>query len=182
MFLLILGMALWWAAHLFKRIAPERREAMGMQGMVIMTVVLTLATILMIIGYRNSSGPVWWGRSPALVGINNLLILFAFYLFAASGMKTRITEVIRHPQLVGFALWAVAHLLINGDLPSFVLFGGLLIWALAEIVVINRDSSWTRPTGPFPMRKEIMAAAGAIIVMLVVGMIHYWLGYNPFGG
>lgn len=76
----------------------------------------------------------------------------------------------------------MAHLLINGDLPSFVLFGGLLIWALAEIVVINRDSSWTRPTGPFPMRKEIMAAAGAIIVMLVVGMIHYWLGYNPFGG
>lgn len=103
MFLLILGMALWWAAHLFKRIAPERRAAMGRQGMVIMTVVLTLATILMIIGYRNSSGPVWWGRSPALVGINNLLILFAFYLFAASGMKTRITAVIRHPQLVGFS-------------------------------------------------------------------------------
>ena len=39
-------------------------------------------------GYRLADGPVWWGPTPALKGINNLLILLAFYLFAAAGMKT----------------------------------------------------------------------------------------------
>lgn len=182
MFVLILGVALWWAAHFFKRVAPQKRAAMGNPGRGVVTALLILSVILMIIGYRASSGPVWWGPSPALVGINNLLVLAAFYMFAASGMKTRITSVIRNPQLTGFSLWAVAHLLVNGDLPSFILFGGLLIWASVEIAVLNRASVWVRPTGPFPVRKEIMAAAGAVIVMLVVGMIHYWLGYWPFGG
>ena len=32
MFLLILGIALWIAAHVFKRFAPERRAAMGEKG------------------------------------------------------------------------------------------------------------------------------------------------------
>jgi len=31
------------------------------------------------------------------------------------------------------------------------------------------------------VRKEIMAVVGAVIVMLVVGLIHRLLGYNPFG-
>ena len=62
-------------------------------------------------------------------------MLIAFYLFAASGMKTRVTAMTRHPQLIGFSLWAVAHLLVNGDLPSLVLFGGLLVWALVEMAL-----------------------------------------------
>lgn len=183
MLILILGVALWWAAHLFKRIAPERRAAMGAQGRGAVTAALVLSVGLMIWGYRIAGGPVWWGRSDALVGINNLLVLLAFYLFAADGMKTRVTALIRHPQLTAIAIWAVAHLLVNGDLPSFVLFGGLLAWALVEMVVINRASpGWTPPAGPFPARKEAMAAAGAVIVMLVVGLIHGWLGPWPFGG
>ena len=70
----------------------------------------------------------------------------------------------------------------NGDLPSFILFGGLGLWALVEIAVINRAvPDWTPPAGKVPPRKEIMAAAGAVIVTLVVGLIHAWLGYSPFG-
>ena len=113
---------------------------------------------------------------PASVGINNLLVLLAFYLYAADGMKTRVTAWLRHPQLTAFSLWAFAHLLVNGDMPGIVLFGGLLVWALVEMVVINRAVPvWNRPRGPFPARKEAMAAAGAVIVTLVVGMIHGWL-------
>lgn len=182
MLILILGVALWWAAHLFKRISPRKRAELGERGRGPVTILLILSVILMIWGYKIAGGPVWWGRSPALVGINNLLVLAAFYLFAASGMKTRITASLRHPQLSGFALWAFAHLLVNGDLASFVLFGGLLIWALVEMAAINRAERWTPPVGPFPARKEIMAAAGAVIVTLVIGLIHGWVGPVPFGG
>ena len=182
MTMLILGVALWWGAHLYKRMAPEQRAAMGNSGRGLITLLLVVSVILMVLGYRSADGPVWWGRSPALVGINNLLVLAAFYLFAAAGMTTRVTSVIRNPQLTGFSLWAVAHLLVNGDMSSFILFGGLLIWALVEIMVLNRSTPWVRPTGPFPARKEAMAAVGAVVVMAVVGMIHGWLGYWPFGG
>ena len=46
---------------------------------------------------------------------------------AATGM-TRIT---RHPFLWGVAVWAVAHLIANGRLADIILFGGLLVTALA---------------------------------------------------
>lgn len=182
MVLLISGVALWWAAHLFKRVAPERRAALGDKGKAVIAVLLVLSVFLMARGYGQADGPVWWGRSPATTGINNLLMLVAFYLYAADGMGTRVTAWIRHPQLTGFSLWAVAHLLVNGDLASLILFGGLLAWALVEIVLLNRAGAWKRRSGPFPARKEIMAAAGAVVVMLVVGLIHGWIGPWPFGG
>jgi uncharacterized membrane protein len=182
MVLLISGVALWWAAHLFKRVAPERRAALGDKGKGLVAVLLVLSVFLMARGYGQAEGPVWWGRSPATTGINNLLMLLAFYLYAADGMGTRVTAWIHHPQLTGFSLWAVAHLLVNGDLASFVLFGGLLAWALVEIMLLNRAGAWKRRTGPFPARKEIMAAVGAVVVMLVVGLLHGWIGPWPFGG
>lgn len=181
MLILILGVALFWGAHLFPLFAPERRAAMGKPGRGLIAAALVLSTILMIWGYKISDGPYWWGRSAAMVGINNLLIFAAFYLFAASGMKTRVTAWIRHPQLIGFSLWALAHLLVNGDLPSLILFGGLLIWALVEIVLLNRSKNWTPPTGPFPVRKEIIAVIGTIVVVAVIGVLHGMLGPQPFG-
>lgn len=181
MLILILGVVLWWAPHLWKRFAPEQRARLGNKGIAIVSGLLILSMILMIWGYRVADGPVWWGPSAALKGINNLLVLFSFYLFAAAGMKTGSARHIRHPQLLGFAIWAFAHLLVNGDLPSFVLFGGLLLWAVVQIVMINRaQPDWTPPPKA-PLRKEVMAVAGTLMVFILVGLIHMWLGYNPFG-
>lgn len=183
MIFLILGLALWAGAHLFKRLAPETRARMGDRGRGAVTMTLFAAIVLMVLGYRMAEGPVWWGRTPALTGINNLLVLIAFYLFAAAGMKTRVTRLTRHPQLIGFSLWAVAHLLVNGDLPSFILFGGLLIWALSEIAVIEASEPPAAPSPePAPLSKEIMAVVGALLVFGVVGAIHVFVGPNPFGG
>jgi uncharacterized membrane protein len=180
MTLLILGVLLWAAAHLFKRIAPAARARMGDAGKGLIAVALVLAIVLMVLGYRGAAGPEYWGRTPALTGINNLLMLLAVYLFAVSGMKTRLARVIRHPMLTGVKTWAVAHLLVNGDVPSFILFGGLLAWAVVEVIVINRQTEWVKPA-PAPMGKEIGAAIGAVIVFALIGYVHGWLGYPPFG-
>lgn len=182
MLLLILGLALWWGAHFFKRTAPRTRGSMGASGKGAVAAGVILSVVLMVIGYRSAGGPVWWGPSPMLNGINNLLVLIAFYLFAAAGAKSRIGVRMRHPQLTGFSLWAFAHLLPNGDLPSFVLFGGLLLWALVEMAVINRaEPDWTPPEREIPMRKEWTTALAALVVYVVVGLIHGWIGPNPFG-
>lgn len=182
MTLLILGVALWWAAHFFKRVAPDQRAAMGNAGRGVVTVALIASVGLMYWGYGQAAGgPVWWTRHPALVGINNLLMVLAFYFYAASGSKTWITRKVRHPQLTGFKIWAVAHLLVNGDLRSLVLFGGLLAWAVVSVIVINRATPEWTPPAPRPVAKEFVAIAATLVVTVVVMLIHNWLGVQPWG-
>ncbi|MBV7410825.1 NnrU family protein [Maritimibacter sp. DP1N21-5] len=181
MIVLILGVLLWSGAHLFKRLAPDARARMGDKGRGLVALASLAGIVLMVIGYRMADGAVHWGRTPALVGINNLLVLLAVYLFAASGMKTWITSKIRHPQLTAVKAWALAHLLVNGDVPSYVLFGGLLVWAVLEVILINRAARPAKATGPFPMGKEIGAVVGAVVVFGVIAWVHTWLGYPVFG-
>ena len=181
MTLLILGLILWSGVHFWKRLAPASRANMGDNGKWVVTVGAVLGIVLMVIGYRAAEGAVYWGRTPAMTGINNLLMILAVYLYAASGAKTRITRTIRHPQLTAVKLWAVAHLLVNGDVPSFVLFGGLLAWAVVEVILINRaNRDWTPPPA-VPMKKEITAVVATVVVFVIIAAVHAWLGYNPFG-
>ncbi|MBU2991776.1 NnrU family protein [Octadecabacter sp. 1_MG-2023] len=181
MTLIILGLALWAGVHFWKRVAPDHRAAFGEKGKGIVAIGSVIAIVLMVIGYRMADGAGFWGRSSAMTGINNILMLFAFYLFAASGKGTRITRIIRHPQLTAMVVWSIAHLLVNGDTTSFVLFGGLGIWAVAEMVVINRAQG---PRGAYhapPIKSEVIAAVATLVVFSIVAGIHLWLGYNPFG-
>lgn len=181
MVLLVIGVALWWAAHLFKRIAPGLRASMGEPGKGAVSLALVLSVALMVIGYRQADAVMWWAPTPMLKGINNLLVLAGFYFFASAGVRNRLGTRMRHPQLTGFSLWAVAHLLVNGDLPSLVLFGGLLLWAIVEIVVINASAPWQPDPLPVPRRKEWTSALAAVAAFLVVGLVHGWIGPNPFG-
>lgn len=179
--LLILGVLTWSGAHLFKRLAPARRAAMGEGGRGLVSVLSLLAIVLMVLGYRWADAVWLWSPPEFLRHVNNLAILIAFYLFAASGMKTRITRVIRHPQLTAVKLWAVAHLLVVPTLAGLILWGGLLAWAVVSVIVINRASrDWVRPP-PASVGKEIGAVVGAVVVMGVVGWLHGWLGPWPFG-
>ncbi len=182
MILLILGVALWWAAHLFKRLAPGPRAAMGDAGKGVVAVALVASVVMMYYGYGSAkeTADVWWGRSPALVGINNLLMVLAVYLYAASGTKAALARKIRHPQLTAVKTWAVAHLLVNGDLPSFILFGGLMAWAVVSVILINRaQPDWTPPVAK--PGAEWKAIAGTVVVMAVLMLVHNWLGYQPWG-
>ena len=181
MIVLLAGLILWSAVHFWKRLAPDHRATFSDKGKMIVAIGSVVAIVLMVIGYRAAEGPVFWGRSAALTGINNLLMIFAIYLFAASGAKTKITKAIRHPQLSAVVVWAAAHLLVNGDAESFVLFGGLALWALWEMRVINRA---TGPRGPYhavPVKKEVTAIVATVVVTIVVSGVHTLLGYNPFG-
>ena len=184
MTLLISGVALWWAAHLFKRLLPGVRGKLGEPGKGLVTILIIASIVLMVLGYRAAVGPVYWGRTPMWVGINNLLMILAFYFYAASGAKGAkiwLGTKVRHPQLTGFSIWAFAHLLVNGDLPSFVLFGGLLSWAIVQVLVINaQEGPWDRPPQA-PAKKEVVAVVITLVVTAVVMGIHYALGVTPWG-
>lgn len=184
--LLVAGLALWSGAHYWKRFAPASRARFGDKGKGLVAVALVLAVVLMVLGYRGAEGPVWWGRSGALVGINNLLMLVAFYIYASGATppgrpRNGVGTMLRHPQLIGFSIWAVAHLLPNGDLASVVLFGGLLLWALVQIALINRAvPDWTPPAWGGRASEIRIAAIAAVVVVVTMG-IHHWLGVTPWG-
>lgn len=180
MTLLLLGLLIFAGIHLWKRLAPGSHAALGGRGKGVVALGALLGIVLMVIGYKAWDSSQVWAPAGWLTHLNNLLVVLAFYLFAASGMRTWAARVNRHPQLTAVTLWAVAHLLVNGDVASMVLFGGLLLWAVAEILLINRaEPAWTPPP-PAPARKELMAVVGTVVVVAVVGLIHGWIGPWPF--
>ncbi len=186
MFWLILGVALWWAAHLFKRVVPGQRAALqdrlgdGSKGIV--ALVLLVSVVLMVSGYRGADFiPVYDPPGWAL-HLNNLMMLIAVILFGMGSSKGRMRAWLRHPMLTGFAVWALAHLLVNGDLASVILFGGLLIWVPVEMVVINRSAdTWVRPEPGAPAG-DIRLIIISVVVFAVIGALHGWLGPWPFPG
>lgn len=183
MILTILGLLLWSGSHLFKRLAPDARAAMGDRGKGLVSLLSLAGIVLMVIGYRGWDGDFLWNRAAWMTGVNNLLMLVSLYLFAAAGMKTAVARRYRHPQLTAVILWAAAHLLVNGDVPSLVLFGGLALWAILSIVLINRaEPRWAPPAAAPNAGKEAGAAIGAVVVTVALGYAHIWFGLSPFGG
>ena len=83
--------------------------------------------------------------------------------------------------LTGVFIWAVAHLLVNGTTRALVLFGGLGIWALLEIVLINkRDGAYTKPDSPGFSEELKGTFFSAGILMLILLLHPYFAGVTPF--
>jgi len=182
MVMLSVGVVLWSAAHLLKRLAPNFRARLGTAGRLLVTIVILAALVLMIQGYPSAQGPVWWGRQTPLVGVNNLLVYLGFYCIAGKAVGARVAGVIRHPQLTAVSLWAIAHLLVNGDAPSLVLFGGLLAWSVASIAVINHQDG--KPALPKPTPSLLREIAAVVITLALYGAtayVHGVLGYPVHG-
>jgi len=180
--LLILGVTLWWAAHFFKRLLPAQRAAMGDRGKGLVALAIAASIVLMVIGFRMADYVHVWSPPAWTIHLNNLLVLIAIWMMSPASKKGLILNKLRHPMLAGFRLWAIAHLLVNGDLASIVLFGGLLLWGLLEVVVINRaEPDWT-PAAPGSLAKDAMFMAASVVLLVIIGYIHGWLGYWPFPG
>ncbi len=182
MALLIVGLLIWVGAHIFKRVAPEQRAAMGDTGKLIVTVALVISIGLMIWGYRGAAFIPVWSPPSFMVHINNLLMLVALFVFGMSATTGRLRGKMRHPQLTAVKIWAVAHLLVNGDLASIILFGGLLAWAVLEVIIINRaEPVWNRPK-PGEAKKDVLLVVITLVSFVVIAAIHAWLGVWPFPG
>ncbi|AHM04093.1 NnrU family protein in cluster with Mesaconyl-CoA hydratase [Roseibacterium elongatum DSM 19469] len=178
--LLILGIALWIGGHLFKRLVPAKRAAMGDKGKGLVAVALLAAIVLMVIGYRSAALVTVWVPPSFMIHISNLLVLIGFWFFALSGVAGTMSARVRHKQLTGVKSWAVGHLLVNGDLASILLFGGMLFWAVLSVILINKaEPTWERPANP-SVKNDAIAFGVALVLYGIVALIHTWLGYYPF--
>jgi len=149
--LLVAGVLLWSVVHLFPAIATGGRRALvarlgdgPYRGLFALLIVCSLVCI--VLGWRSTTPVAVYTPAPAMRSVTLGLMVVALILFVSARAPTDIKRLIRHPQLTGVLTWAVAHLLSNGDSRSLVLFGGIGVWTIVEMFVINaRDGRWRKP-------------------------------------
>ena len=183
---LVLGIFLWSVMHFIPAIAVDFRKDMiakvgekPWKG--VFALLMFFSLYLVISGWKATIPeslylPPTWGRHATA-----LFVLVAFVLFSASHGANNIKRLIRHPQLTAVACWGIGHLLANGEARSIVLFGGLAVWAIIEIFLLNRrDGAWVKPD-PVPRKKDIIAVVAGLVVYIVFAAAHQWLfGVSPF--
>ena len=186
MTVLIIGVLTWSLVHFIPTLAPSLRQSItgrlgenGYKGVFSLLILAALA--LIVIGWRSTPEqfvyvlPVW----SRTLGFG--LMIVAFLLIGAAHYPTRIKQVIRHPMLTGVIVWSISHLLINGTTRAFVLFGGLGLWALLEIILINRrEGPYTRPEAP-PLSTELRGVLISSVIFVVVLFVHpYFTGVTSY--
>ncbi len=177
MTLMIIGLGLWWASHLFPIYLADRRARviarLGAGPYKALFALVSLgALVLMVVGYRQADLVNVWTPPLWTTHLNNPLMLLALFLMDASKFKSNARHYIRHPMLTAVKVWAVAHLLVNGDLASIVLFGGVLGWAVVAMIGSNRrDGAWERPPKG-SMAGLVRHGVFTVVVLLVIVATH----------
>jgi len=183
---LALGVLLWSVVHLFPAVAVGRRKALIDQmgeypykG--IFTLLLILSLYLIISGWGSTvpeeifyTAPEWGGHAAGL------LVFIGFILFFAPYPPNNLKRILRHPQLIGMVCWGAGHLLAIGSPRSIVLFGGLTIWALVEIVLINRrDGEWIKPDKVSHLKDLSLVLFGSLAFAVFLFTHHLMFGGDP---
>ena len=101
-----------------------------------------------------------------------MLVWPAAIFLVAAYIPGHIKRVLKHPMLVGVKLWAVAHLIANGDLGSIILFGSILAWAVFDRITLKHrtDPGAPRiPQGGWP--SDVIAVIIGSLLYLVLGLL-----------
>lgn len=185
MTLLILGLVLFLGAHTFTTMRGARAAAIGRLGegayKGLYSVVSAAGLVLIVIGFGSyrSVGyiQVWTPPRAIFHPIALVLLWFAFVALAAAyAPPSRIKAVLRHPMLVGVKAWALSHLLVNGDLGSILLFGGLLAWAVYDRVALKRRNDADAAPAGWSMNDALVVAIGTAAYVLM-----FWLHDSVIG-
>src|SRR3954453_14024739 len=149
---MILGLALFLAAHVFGRNREARAQAIARLGEGTYKILYSLVSLaglaLIVWGFAHYRATGWidgWYPPKAMKHITVALMLPAVILVAASYIRGRIYVTLKHPMLAGVKLWAAAHLLANGDLGSIILFGSFLGWAVFDRISLKHRTDSGSP-------------------------------------
>jgi uncharacterized membrane protein len=189
---LILGLVLFIGVHSLRIFAGSWRDAqvarmgeMPWKGVFALFSIAGLAMIAWGYGLARVDPVVLWVPPPWTRHLAALLTLPAFILLVAAYVPgSHIKAKIGHPMVAGVKIWALAHLLANGNLADVALFGAFLIWAVADFASSRRRDrlagrsyvaqGWSRD-----------AAVAGIGLLAWAGFAfwgHVWLiGVKPFG-
>ncbi|HOV03579.1 MAG TPA: NnrU family protein [Kaistiaceae bacterium] len=186
MTVLIIGLILFLGVHMVPAF-PDLRRALhdrlgegAYKGLFSLASLVGLAVLIWGYGLARAAGPaILWEPPAFLRHIEHLLMLIAFIVLTAAYVPGRIKAKLRHPMLVAVKTWAFAHLLVNGDAASILLFGAFLAWAVFDrISVARRERAGLLPAQlPVgPVKNDIIAVAvGTLVFLAFFFKLHIWL-------
>ncbi|KDA00602.1 NnrU family protein [Hyphomonas polymorpha PS728] len=184
---LILGIIIFFGAHLFSafRSRAPGKDLKARLGygpfMGLYSLVSAVGLGMMIWGFGAARpAPILYSPPTGLAHLNLALMLPAMILLAAAYLPTgRIKKAVKHPMLAAVKIWALGHLLANGELNSVLLFGSFLAYGVIDrIAVKKRGDIGPGPDAPVSAIGDIGAVvigAGAYAVILL------WLHPILFG-
>jgi uncharacterized membrane protein len=179
--IMIAGLALFIGAHVLTTLRDARAAAiarLGEGGYKIVYSLVSLAGIALAAWgfglYRATGWINVWHPPVALRHLALALMLPAVILVVASYIRGRIYTTLKHPMLAGVKLWAVLHLLSNGDLGSIILFGSILAWAVYDRISLKRRADPGAPPIPVDgLRNDVIAVViGAVVYAALTYVFH----------
>jgi uncharacterized membrane protein len=193
MLVLVLGLVIFLGVHSVSIVAPGWRTAtvarLGERPWKgLYSVASAVGLVLIVVGYGMARRePVVLYAPPA--GMRHaalLLMLPVFPLLFAAYLPGRIRNAAKHPFLLAVKLWAVAHLLANGMLADVLLFGGFLVWAVADRISVKRrpvvDAHEVPAAPPRAFNDAIAVVGGLLVYVVFIFSAHRWLtGVSPLG-
>ncbi len=188
--ILIAGLIVMLGAHIFVTFREARDgviRTLGLSGYrAAFSLVSLIGLALIVWGYAvyraHGMIPVWsppfWMRHVTVS-----LMLIAVILVTAAFIPSHIKAWAKHPMLAGIKVWAFAHLLVNGDLGSILLFGGFLAWAVYARIAAKRRNDLGPRTAPAGWINDGLVVVIGIVVYLLLGFYFhpYVIGVRVFG-
>lgn len=172
MALFLAGLAIFFGSHLYTALARGPREALvkklgagpykGLYSLVSLA-----GFALIVVGWRGADAGIVYTPPEGGRHIAYLLTLFAFVMLAAAyAPKGKIAAAIKHPMLAGVKAWAFAHLLVNGELRSVILFGAFLAYGVIDRIAVKRRGD--NGPAPGPWRNDVIAVVAGVAAWLAV--------------
>ena len=188
--ILVLGLVVFMAPHVFSTFRGARSGVVARLGEGAYKGIYSLVSLigLILIGYGyaryRSTGwiDVWYPKSWTR-HVTVALVWPSIICFYAAYSPGRIKTALKHPMLVGIKLWALAHLISNGDLGSIVLFGAFLAYAVFDRISLKRRTDPGAPPIPVGgMKNDIIAIVGGTVIYLLLGFLFhpYVIGVSVF--
>lgn len=178
MSLMVLGLVIFFALHLFPGCVQARLSVVSRIGLLpykALFAVLSLAGfVLLVMGKGQAEFVAVW-TPPAMFGvITKILMLPAMVLLVAAYIPNNFRKKIKHPMLAGVKLWALGHLLANGDLASIILFGSFLAYGVVAMISANRRGI-VKPATDQPLWKDVLVLLLGGVLYAGIGMHHLQL-------
>jgi uncharacterized membrane protein len=184
MLFLIVGLAVWSFVHLIPSLMPTLKTTIknligenGYKG--VFSLLIVSSIVLIVFGWRSIETETLYYLGDSIHKISLLVICIAIYLFVVAQRRSRVKRLIRHPQLTGLILWSVAHVLLNGDIRSLVLFLTLAIWAVLEIILINRREGIWIKREPSGFIGEVVTIIISVFVITILYFAHPYIAGVP---
>lgn len=189
---LILGLLIFLGAHSVRIVADDWRTqtrarigALPWKGLYAAVSLLGFVLIVWGFGLVRQQPVQLWSPPVALRHLASLLTLLSFVLWVAAYVPGNIIkERIHHPMVVGVKVWALAHLLANGNLGHVILFGSFLVWAIVDFISARRRDRalGTRYPGGTAGATGITVALGVAAWIAFALWLHGLLiGVRPLG-